>query len=126
MRTCNPGEYEFEFKTSKANKLLHGIPGMTKTKLCEASGITGVGLLNKFLENKSRNCAYDSLSVLIDILEAETEGEVKRRRRLQSLLMLGMREPEKKYSFATELDSQKWSPDKLQRFRKAFPDIEAD
>ena len=113
----------FEFRTScmrsdrevrkKANELLHGTPGMTKTKLCLACGISGVGLLNKFLENKSRNCAEDSLSNLIDILESEAEGEVKRRRRLQSMLKHGMAEP-------------KWSLDKLARFRKTFPGIELE
>ena len=86
----------FEFRTNwgrsdrevrkKANELLHGTPGMTKSKLCEACGISGIGLLNKFLEKKSRNCAEDSLSALIDILEGEAEGELKRRRRLQIFL----------------------------------------
>ena len=129
----------FEFSTNwhrsdrevrkKANQLLHGTPSMTKTKLCAACRISGVGLLNKFLDNKSRNCAEDSLSVLISILEGEAEGELKRRRRLQLLLKRGLAEPEVCIGIA--LGSRvyadpKWSPDKLKRFRKAFPGVDSE
>lgn len=114
----------------KANQLLHGTPGMTKKKLCDACGISGVGLLNKFLEAKRRACAYDSLCTLINILEASAEGEVKRRRRLQSMLKHGMTDGKKCCTGIANGESiyadAKWPPEKLERFRKAFPAIELE
>jgi len=114
----------------KAHELLHGTPGMTKSKLCEASGISGIGLLNKFLENKSRNCAQDSLCTLINILEGEAEGGLKRRRRLQSMLKHGMTDGKKccmGISGGERIYADaKWPREKLERFRKAFPTIELE
>ena len=106
----------------KANKLLHGTPGLTKTKLCEACGISGIGPLNKFLDNKYRdaqNSAMESLCDLINILEAATWGVVKRWRNLQCMLKHGTGNGNLGQRHA-------WSPDKLERFRQAFPDIELE
>ena len=103
----------------KANELLYCIPGVTKTKLCEASAISSVGLLTKFLENKGAPSAEESLSHLIDILEGAAEGDVKRRRRLQSLLKMGT-------GHSNLGERVRWAPDKLKRFRDAFPGIEVE
>lgn len=105
----------------KALALLYGIPGMTKTKLCDAAGCHGaIGHLNKFLENKSSNSAGQCLSHLIDVIEQVSEpSAVKRRRRLQCALKHGM-------GLSNMGEEGKWRAEKLARFRKGFPGVELE
>ena len=103
----------------RTNQLLYTIPGMTKKKLCEACGISGIGLLNKFLDNKGLSCAESSCCKLINILDQATESAVKRRRRLQCELKHGM-------GLGNRAEAGRWSADKLARFNAAFPGIKVE
>ena len=123
----------FEFRTnchassrsvrSKAHKLLHGTPGMSKKKLCDIAGISPPGL-TKFLENKGEcydrtgcTCSAESgLLNVLNILDQTADTPEKKAERLRDLLKHGL-------GHGNLGERGKWSDEKLARFRKAFPAI---
>ena len=132
----NPARPEwFEFLTNysmssryirkKSNELLATVPGLTKAKLSKAAGISTVGMLTKFLENKGgcydnsgmTSSAEGGLKTLVNILEQSSDGSKKRHNRLSTLLKHGLGK-------GNLGESSRWRDDKVALFRNAFPGVE--